>query len=450
MNINDWLLRIENLHPLKWDLGLARVAEVAARLSVTKPAPITFLVAGTNGKGSTCEYLAAFCELQGMNTGKTTSPHFLRFNERIVINGEPALDEELCEAFETIDRVRREISLSYFEFAALAALMIFKNRAVDVAILEIGLGGRLDAMNIVDPTVSIITQIALDHEAWLGDSLDKIAIEKAGVMRSGKVCVIADPTPTDSIYTCAARGQTELLILGENFGIAGGKGWYTSADGRIIRMKYTGSGHLPLPSAAAALQAMACAGLIPEDHHLQKILQTTRLTGRLQWFTGVRRLLLDVAHNPNAAAYLRTFLHSIGEVRKIHAVVGMYSDKDCKTVFSILGNCIDHWYLTDLEDPRAASAEVLMGYLSDQSVCGISTYDKIAIAFDKAVDAAGDEDLVLVFGSFPVVAGVLELIADAKNANGRNFVEASGIDAGPIQTNLVGTSVIKTNQGRLK
>jgi dihydrofolate synthase/folylpolyglutamate synthase len=413
MNLDDWLHRIENLHPLKWDLGLARVGEVAGKLGVINPAPIVFLVAGTNGKGSTCEYLAAFCEQLGLSAGKATSPHFLRFNERVVIDGEMASDEVLCETFESIERARGEISLSYFEFAALAALVIFKDRAVDVAILEIGLGGRLDAMNIVDPTVSVITQIALDHESWLGDNLEKIAVEKAVVMRSGKVCVVSDASPPDSIYSCAADLDSELLFLGKDYGIADGRAWYTSNQGEIIEVNYSDSGHLPLPSAAAAMQALVSAGLRPDDSGLEfgleRVLQSARLPGRLQWLDADKRILLDVAHNPNAAGYLKTYLQSIPQVRRIHAVVGMYSDKDCDSVFSILRCCIDHWYVTGLEGPRGASAEELEHLLSNQAVCAVNTYDKISLAYESAVEMAGETDLVLVFGSFPVVAEVLKL-----------------------------------------
>jgi dihydrofolate synthase/folylpolyglutamate synthase len=345
----------------------------------------------------------------GLRTGKATSPHFLRFNERVVIDGEMASDEVLCETFESIERARGEISLSYFEFAALAALVIFKDRAVDVAILEIGLGGRLDAMNIVDPTVSVITQIALDHESWLGDNLEKIAVEKAGVMRSGKVCVVSDASPPDSIYSCAADRESELLLLGKDYGIADGRAWYTSNQGEIIEVNYSDSGHLPLPSAAAAMQALVSAGLRPDGSGLERALRSARLPGRLQWLDADKRILLDVAHNPNAAGYLKAYLQSIPEVRQIHAVVGMYSDKDCDCVFSILGSCIDHWYVTGLEDPRAASAEELEHLLSHQAVCAVNTYDKISLAYESAVEMAGETDLVLVFGSFPVVAEVLKL-----------------------------------------
>ncbi|MFT5805640.1 MAG: dihydrofolate synthase/folylpolyglutamate synthase, partial [Candidatus Paceibacteria bacterium] len=184
MTLADWLLIIEQQHPVKWDLGLARVGEVGRRLGVLKPAPLTFLVAGTNGKGSTCEYLYQLCRTQNLKVGKSTSPHLQRFNERIEVQGEATTDAEICRAFAAIDEARAEISLSYFEFGALAALLVFKWQAVDVAILEVGLGGRLDAMNMTDPDVSVITRIALDHQSWLGDTRALISVEKAGILRA--------------------------------------------------------------------------------------------------------------------------------------------------------------------------------------------------------------------------------------------------------------------------
>ena len=412
VTLDHWLQRIEKLHPVKWDLGLERVGEVAKRLSVVKPAPVIFLVAGTNGKGSTCEYLEQFCLLQGSSVGKATSPHLLRFNERIVINGEAATDEEICTAFATIDQARGEISLSYFEFSTLAALLVFGDRKVEVAVLEVGLGGRLDAMNIVDADVSVITQIAMDHEAWLGNSLDEIGTEKAGVMRTGKPCVIAESTPPDSIRRSALQKACVLFVAGEHFSITPEVAWCTSPAGERCHFAAPGRGHLPPASAASAMQAMLCAGLALNESGLRKVLQTTRLPGRMQWLTGERRILLDVAHNPNAACYLKSYLdsqRSSGDRTAIHAVVGMYADKDCESVFSILSGCVDHWHLTSMDESRAATAAELRACLPDPAGCGVSTYGKVAHAYSGALETAGERDLVLVFGSFPVVATVLAL-----------------------------------------
>lgn len=227
MKLADWLQRIEQQHPVKWDLGLARVSEVGRRLGVLSPAPLVFLVAGTNGKGSTCEYITQLCRARHLKVGKSTSPHLLRFNERIEIDGEPASDALICGAFEAIDQARAEISLTYFEYGTLAALVIFKQLAVDVAVLEIGLGGRLDAMNIVDPDVSVITRIALDHQSWLGDTRELIGAEKAGILRAGIPCVLVDRAPPISILEQAKALQVPLYALGAEFDHAESSLWIT-------------------------------------------------------------------------------------------------------------------------------------------------------------------------------------------------------------------------------
>ena len=407
MTLDDWLEKIENLHPVKWDLGLDRVGEVGNLLCVLKPAPFVFLVAGTNGKGSTCEYLERLCLVKGLRVGKTVSPHFNCFNERIVVDGQPVSSTEICDAFERIENTRGDISLSYFEFAALAALLIFKNREVEVAVLEVGLGGRLDAMNIVDPDVSIVTQIALDHESWLGDSLDLIAREKAGIMREGKPCLIAGESQPASLKECAIDKGAKLLSSGEEFGLEKSRAWYQSKTGDLVEMHELNEGKLPAPSAIAALQAFVTAGFDITEAEFRQVLDETSLPGRMQWIGD--RVLLDVAHNPNAAEYLKVRLEALPTDKVIHAVVGMYADKDCKTVLSILGGPVKHWYLTDMDDARAASAEALENCLSDQVGCKINTYDKISTAYGSALKAANDDDLVLIFGSFPVVASVLKL-----------------------------------------
>jgi|TARA_B100002003_G_scaffold128795_1_gene119080 dihydrofolate synthase/folylpolyglutamate synthase len=409
LTLDEWLHRIENLHPVKWDLGIERVGEVAKRLAVVKPAPIVFLVAGTNGKGSTSEYLERFCLLQGKRVGKATSPHLLRFNERIVIDGKPSSDEEICSAFAAIDQVRGEISLTYFEYAALAALLIFRDQQVEVAVLEVGLGGRLDAMNLVEPDVSVITQIAMDHETWLGSTLDEIAAEKAGVMRRGKPCVIAEPTPPESILLSASEKECELYVNGEHFTLSADAARFTSPAGESLHFDKPGNGHLPADSAAAAIQALICAGFLLHETDLQNVIRNTRLPGRLQWLEGERHVLLDVAHNPNAATYLRSYLQSVEDKGAVHAVVAMYADKDCEGVLSILNDCVEHWHLASMDEARGATAAELCTCLTASSGCAVSTYDKIADAYSGALAMAGDDDLVLVFGSFPLVAAVLQL-----------------------------------------
>ncbi len=415
MNLEQWLAKIEQLHPIKWDLGLERVGEVAKRLSVQRPAKISFLVAGTNGKGSTCEYLEALCLKQGLRVGKTTSPHFLHFNERIVINGAPVGDEAICSAFEEIDSIRGDISLSYFEFAALAALLIFTRASLDVAVVEVGLGGRLDAMNVIEPDVSIITQIAMDHEAWLGNTRDAIGHEKAGIMRAGKMCVVADPDPPQSIAMSAHAIGTSALYHGEHFSATKDAFTLTGRDGEMVELPDLPATALPGQSALTALQALECVGLLPDLVAVREVLSNTRLVGRMQWLGGRPRVLLDVAHNPAAATYLAHSLKSLELAGQVHAVVGMYADKHYGEVFAILKDHVSHWYLADMDDPRAAKSKDLQACLSVQGALDVRTYDKVSSAYKRALRAAALEDLVLVFGSFVAVAQVLEVAGNHSN-----------------------------------
>ncbi|HAK51533.1 MAG TPA: bifunctional tetrahydrofolate synthase/dihydrofolate synthase [Gammaproteobacteria bacterium] len=409
-SLPEWLAYIERLHPKKWDLGLDRVKGVAETLGLTEHRGIVFLVAGTNGKGSTCEFIDGLCRAKGLTVGKSTSPHLLAFNERIQVNGEPASNAEIVDAFAAIESARDEISLSYFEFAVLASLIVFKRRDVDVLVLEIGLGGRLDAMNIVDRDVTVITQIALDHQAWLGDTRDEIAAEKAAIMRTGKPCVIADRDPPLSLVQYAETLDVEAHYIGKDFDFVDGAV-------RIADQQFSGitSSYLPKDSAAAAVQALISAGISLEAAEVREVLGNTFMPGRLQWIKGEPALLLDVAHNPAAAEYLRDYvsehLKSRGSMKPaVHAVVGMYEDKDCPEVLRLLSDVVDHWHFTDLQEERAASSGQLAENLksTQNHRCQVVTYDKIQDAFNNAVRHCAIEDLIVVFGSFPVVAGVLQ------------------------------------------
>lgn len=415
MNLADWLQRIEQQHPVKWDLGLARVGEVGRRMDVLTPAPLTFLIAGTNGKGSTCEYIARLCRGQNLTVGKATSPHLQRFNERIEIDGEPASDALICAAFEAIDASRKEISLSYFEYGALASLLIFKQLAVDVAVLEIGLGGRLDAMNIVDPDVSVITRIALDHQSWLGDTRELIGAEKAGILRAGKPCVLVDRAPPRSILEQAGRLQAPVFSLGVDFDLDQQTLWLTETH-EIKQYGGLPMLHLPSDSLAAATQAVTCAGLTLTIEDVQLAASSGRVAGRFQQVTKPRLTILDVAHNPDAALYLRDKLIALRQQQphlgRCHAVVGMYADKDVAGVLDLLAPLVSHFYCTDLTESRAAQAQQLATHLMNIGESEASTYAKVSSAYAAAVRECADEDFILVFGSFPVVAGVLEYLDD--------------------------------------
>ena len=402
-SLADWLSYIESLHPKSWDLGLTRVQAVAEDLQLL-PTGTVFLVAGTNGKGSTCEYIEQFCRACGLDVGKSTSPHLVSFNERMQINGQPASDQEIVNAFDAIERARKDISLTYFEFAVLASLMLFKDHGVDVSVLEIGLGGRLDAMNIVSPDVSVITQVALDHQQWLGHSREEIAAEKACIMRPDKPCIIADRDPPGALTQYAEQVGAKVHLLGVDFDFQNDQ--FSAAEAQFDGLP---APQLPRDSAAAAIQAVICAGIMPDRDTAHEVLSQTSLPGRRQWLRP--RLLLDVAHNPAAASYLKAYLDGLAP-STVHAVVGMYRDKEFAQVLQIMSSSVDHWYFTDMPTERAADAASLAEAIQSIDHSGnVLTYDKINSALNNAMRHSTIEDLIVVFGSFSVVAGAIEAVS---------------------------------------
>lgn len=388
-SLDQWLNDILEIHPVGWDLGLGRVSEVGHRLKVLHPAVTTILVAGTNGKGSTCEFLERFAIANGLRVGKSTSPHIYKFNERIAINGIPVSDEAIVRAFQEIDATRKEITLTYFEFATLASLFLFREQKVDVAILEVGLGGRLDAMNIVDPDLTIITSISLDHQSWLGNTRAEIAREKAGIMRAGVSCVVVDSDPPESVFEYAAELGAPLSIIGRDF--APSEGLDTV---------------LPRDSFDAARQASKMLGW--DIASSQEIGLTTRLAGRRTVLKDKCDVLLDVAHNPAAALSLAEHLRAHWDGRDIHAVIGMYKDKDIETVSGILMPLFKTCHLASLGEARGEDANELLRRLSVKPTGKVATYVNIGGALEGARKEANPADLIMVCGSFPVVSGVLQ------------------------------------------
>lgn len=408
MTLAEWLERIERLHPKAWDPGLERVGEVADRLGVRRPAPRVVLVAGTNGKGSTVEMIDRLCREQGLSVGKSVSPHLVRFNERIVIDGAPADDDEIVAAFETIDDVRGDISLSYFEFGALAAMVIFQRRGVDVAVLEIGLGGRLDAMNVAAPDVSVITRIALDHQDWLGDDREAIGAEKAGIMRRDVPCIIADPDPPASLAVRGSEVGARCLVVGRDFGLAddakAGERAFFAGDLMLDSLPLVS---VPTENLLAAIQATLCLDVSLTAATVHAALGDFALAGRFEWREGARRTLLDVAHNPDAAAWLAERLASL-DLRSCHAVFGMYGDKDIAAVVACLAPFVDAWYIAGMDVGRGATPEVIAPVVTDAGGSVIGKYAKVSDAYDAAVENTRQGDVILVFGSFIIVGGVLE------------------------------------------
>ena len=407
-NLTDWLGHMEALNPASIDLGLDRVRKVGERLDVLKPAPVSVIVAGTNGKGSTCVCLEQILLASGRRTGCTLSPHLESFRERVRIDGVEADHGALCDAFEAVEAARGDLALTYFEYSCLATLFCFKTAAVDVAILEIGLGGRLDAFNIVDAEVAVVTSIGLDHMAYLGDTCEAIGAEKAGVFRPGQRIALGAGMP-DSVLAAAARATPSPMRWGEGVrllaepGVSHAPRWQVEVDGR--RFSGLSSGVLPAENCALATAA-ACAvdAVMGEDRVDAPCVgqgwSEAWLPGRLEAFAnGGRQWLVDVAHNPLGAAFLNREIPRRFPGRRVVAVFGNLHDKDSGAVCQALSGLVRHWVLVDTAGPRGLSAEALSDRCSGVQ-CAVAGELVAGLALARSL--TGPSDVILVFGSFAV------------------------------------------------
>ncbi|WP_045495136.1 bifunctional tetrahydrofolate synthase/dihydrofolate synthase [Vibrio hyugaensis] len=398
-----WLDYLTNLHTSAIDLGLDRVQAVAKKGNLTKPAPTVITVAGTNGKGSTCALMEAILLDAGYSVGVYSSPHLIRYNERVRINGVDAEDRTHCEAFDYIEQQRGDISLSLFEFGTLAALRIFQVEKVDVVLLEVGLGGRLDATNVVDHDVSVITSLAIDHVDWLGDDINVIGFEKAGIYRSGKPAICGQPTPPATVAAHADDIGAEFFQVGIQFDYQlTEKGWkWTSGAFGLDDLPLPS---LPLPNAATALMALGASELQITDINIVNGLNNARLAGRMQVLQTEPDIVLDVAHNPHSAEYLVEKVKHQYANKNIHVVVAMLHDKDIKATIEVLAPIATQWYPASLTGPRAATADELCQYLPEGQI----QFQTPVEAFESAKTHAVQDDVVLVVGSFHTVGEVLE------------------------------------------
>ncbi len=413
ISLADWLARLERLHPSAIDLGLDRVRRVRAALQLNPSFPL-IIVGGTNGKGSTCAYLEAILGAAGYRTGLYTSPHLLRYNERVRIAGKEASDADLAAAFEKVDAARGDISLTYFEFGTLGAMLQFVDAGVDVAILEVGLGGRLDAVNVFDADAAIVSSVDLDHMDYLGDTREQIGFEKAGIYRTGRPAICSDPAPPASLLEHARRIGAGLRCVERDFSAHRSDGnWaYRGPD-----VNWDG---LPLPAMAGAFQlrnaAAALAGLealgdrLPvSEEAVRRGLATARAAGRFQRIARAPDVILDVAHNPEAARALAATLREQPAAGRTLAVVGMLADKDAAGVFAALRGVVDAWWTCTPESPRAQDAEALAAVLRAQvKHAPVSVQRDVKRALAEARRAALEGDRILVFGSFYTVAAVLD------------------------------------------
>ena len=401
-SLRDWLSYLEQIHPQTIELGLERVGTVARRLGVDHLAMPVILVGGTNGKGTTCAMLESIYREAGYQVGVYSSPHLVRYNERVRIDGQDIDDDALCAAFAAVEQARESVSLTFFEFGTLAALWIFQSRCPDVVILEVGLGGRLDATNIISADVAVITSIALDHCDWLGHDRGAIGREKAGICRSGRPLVCGEPDAPETIAQVAQSVGATLLQLGEAF----------TAERQAEQWSFRGCHHhwqdlpfpvLPWQNAVTALAVLEQMRLPVTEQQIRRGLLQARLSGRMQLWQAQPRVLLDVAHNPHSAAYLASQLHQQPCRGRRLAVVGMLRDKDITHTLAEMGEVIDDWFLASLDGPRAASAEQLQAALLASGQC----FASVADAYAAALSQAGAEDEIIVFGSFFTVAAIM-------------------------------------------
>jgi dihydrofolate synthase / folylpolyglutamate synthase len=412
-SLAEWLSYLETLHPKAIALGLDRVRSVYSRLRITPGCPVV-TVAGTNGKGSTATFLERMLAAGGYRVGLYTSPHLLKYNERVRIAGTLAADTELCAGFAAVESVRGETPLTYFEFGTLAALWLFAHAKLDAWVLEVGLGGRLDAVNIVDPDVAVVTTIAVDHTDYLGPTREDIGREKAGIFRGDRPAICADPDPPSSLVAHAKAVGATLLMLGAEFGYASeGAQWrYSGPGGARYGLPHPAlRGNYQLANAAAALTALdALRERLPVTMGaVRDALVGIELPGRFQVLPGRPVRVLDVAHNPQAARAFADNLGAMGFHPRTLAVFGIMADKDIDSVIAALKGRVDAWFVATLPPPRGATASLVAERLARAGVdaAAIRICESAGDAYAAARGSANEADRIIVFGSFLTVAAAL-------------------------------------------
>jgi dihydrofolate synthase / folylpolyglutamate synthase len=411
---SEWLNHLENRYQQEIQLGLSRIKQVAKILDLLQPKAKIITVAGTNGKGSTVAALEAIYVAAGFQVACYTSPHLLTFNERIRINQQQITDEQLCLAFATIEEHRGQIVLTYFEMATLAALWHFKRHSLDLIILEVGLGGRLDATNIIDTDLAIITTIDFDHQAFLGDTKEAIGYEKAGILRANKPLIFADKNPPASIIRQAFSLNAAMYFFGKEYD------YYLQEDSFefIIQNEVI---ELPRPSlhcnsvAAALMTSLLLQKDLPIKRDcLTQALKNGFLPGRLQLISGKVVTLLDVAHNPQAVNYLAAYIKNFHCQRRAHAIFSALKDKDIPGLIAPMQDCVKHWYPARLTGKRAASTEQLVAAFSFYGKVPCLHEDPLS-AYHNACNQAKEGDLIIVYGSFLTVGRVMPAIYKLPN-----------------------------------
>lgn len=415
--LTDWLAYIEQQHPATIDMGLERVRRVATAMGLGAPGRRSIVVGGTNGKGSTVAFIEAIARAAGWKVGAYTSPHLLRYNERVRIDGAEVSDAALVAAFTAVEQARGDTTLTYFEYGTLAALHLFAEAGLDLAVLEVGLGGRLDAVNIVDADVAVITTVDIDHSDWLGEEREAIGAEKAGIIRGWKPVILGEIDPPSSVLARAYQLGANAIRAGSDYfaDVIDGGGWrWRDVGFRIELPDPPLRGAIQRANAAAAIAALrALDRPLPRAAFIEGV-AAARIPGRLQPFPrdGVE-VLVDVGHNPQAARELAAALKADAVPGVTHAVFAALQDKDARGVVDALATQVTHWHLAGLEGARAQSAQALQERLSGTAAAGGSCHASVVQALQHALAQAGAGDRVLVFGSFHTAAQALQWLQRA-------------------------------------
>jgi len=411
-SLDDWLDFISAQHPATIALGLERVREAAERMGMAR-CPVVITVGGTNGKGSTCAMLEKILLESGYRVGLYTSPHLLRYNERVRLQGEDVSDDLLVESFERVEAARGTTPLTYFEFGTLGALDIFGRANLDVAILEVGLGGRLDAVNIVDADVACVVSVDLDHQAFLGNDRESIGYEKAGIYRAGRAAIFGDTNSPDRLVAHAKQIGADLQVLGRDFRYEAHERQWDFIGRRGAKRA------LPMPALRGRWQLKnACVALAALDEVADRVpvslgevkrgFTNVRLAGRLQVLPGRPSIVLDVAHNPHAARALADGLGDMGFYERTFAVFAMLADKDIGGVIDAMRGRVDQWFVASVAAERAAPAQRVADLLSGRGLSAVTrTFATVSAALEEARRQAGPNDRIIVFGSFYTVAEAL-------------------------------------------
>jgi len=415
-SLSGWLAYIEGQHAQSIALGLDRVDLVRCALGQTRICPL-ITVGGTNGKGSVCAMLESILLCAGYRVGLYTSPHFLDYNERVRVNGRPASDDDLCRGFAEVEAARGAIPLTYFEFGTLAAWQVFAQARLDVIILEVGLGGRLDAVNVYEPDCAVVTAVALDHLDYLGSDREQIGFEKAGIFRGGKPAICGDPNPPSTLLAHASAIGARLKVIGLDYGfIRQERQWqFWSGLGKRSGLAHPAlRGDIQLSNASTALATLdALRDVLPVAmQDIRRGMMEVELPGRFQLIPGKPTLVLDVAHNPQAAGVLAQNLGNMAFYPETWAIFGIMADKDIAGVIRAIKPRVTHWLVCTLPGSRAATAAQIVERLRQEGIAGpIREYSSAAEAFAYARVAAGEDDRILAFGSFLTVADVMRVLA---------------------------------------